>query len=425
MEHIAEDYLLKKVIQSIEEKLQWGNSKQWTTSDFQTLSDKIFDYTGVVLSVTTLKRLWGKVRYDSKPNPATLNALAQFLDYPSWQNYCAITSKQAEQARKVRIPSIRFKRSYVFMTVALITCTWLLLTFKPHSSDPENDDYTFTLKKMVRNGVPNTVIFEYDASAADGDDTILVQQSWDKRLQTQVSREAKVHHSIYYFPGFYRAKLLVNGDIVREHPLLISSDEWIVGIEQEGIPVYFQAPDFLKEGKLGIDTEQIINKNIALQPVAPWVHYSYIRSFEDLYTDNFTFETLIKNDYSTGSSVCQFSQVHIAFEGGVFIIPLSSKGCVSGLELADSKGVKSDPSGLGVDFSSWVKIQCTFNNRNGELFINDAKVYDVSLDFSPQKIIGVKYRFQGTGSVKSVCFKDRKGGVVFNDNFSENTIAQF
>ena len=424
MEHTAEDDLLKSAIQSIEERLQWGNSKQWTTPDFQTLSDRIFDHTGVVLSVTTLKRLWGKVRYDSKPNPATLNALAQFLDYPSWQNYCAITAEQAEQRRKLKIPQIKFKRPYLFMTLAVITGAWFLFTLKPTTSSPNTNDYTFTSKKLVRSGVPNTVIFEYDASAAGSDDTILIQQSWDKRLQTRVSRDAKVHHSIYYFPGFYQAKLLVNGEIVREHPLLISSDDWIVGIEQEGTPVYFQPHDYLKKGKLGIEPTQILEKNIPLQPVAPWVHYSYIKSFEDLYSNNFTFETLIKNDYSNGSGICQYSQVHIAFEGGVFIIPLSNKGCVSSLQFSDSEGIKPDPSGLGVDFSAWVKIQCNFRDRKGELFINNVKTYEVSLDFPPKKIIGVKYRFQGSGSVNSICFKDKGGNVVFSNNFSEDTIIR-
>jgi hypothetical protein len=82
-----EKQLLLLCRQLIEQMLNWGDSNIWGNDDFEQLSQQIFDKTRVQLSVSTLKRIWGKVRYESFPNAATLNALAQFLDYTSWRDF--------------------------------------------------------------------------------------------------------------------------------------------------------------------------------------------------------------------------------------------------------------------------------------------------------------------------------------------------
>ncbi|OQP42744.1 hypothetical protein A4H97_11300 [Niastella yeongjuensis] len=73
-----ERLFLSKCRSVIDEKLGWGDSREWQSQDFENLSDRIFEETTVLLSSTTLKRIWGKVPYDSVPNLSTLNALVQF-----------------------------------------------------------------------------------------------------------------------------------------------------------------------------------------------------------------------------------------------------------------------------------------------------------------------------------------------------------
>ena len=74
-------------LQLIEQKLNWGESSNWSSYDFGKLSDIIQDKTGVMLSVTTLKRLWGKLKYDNLPSITTLNTLARFLDFKDWREF--------------------------------------------------------------------------------------------------------------------------------------------------------------------------------------------------------------------------------------------------------------------------------------------------------------------------------------------------
>ena len=81
----------------VESKLNWGESKGWRHQDFESLSEKIFSETGVMLSSTTLKRIWGKLKYDSIPNSNTLNALAAFIGKENWLEFkSSVDQLQAE-----------------------------------------------------------------------------------------------------------------------------------------------------------------------------------------------------------------------------------------------------------------------------------------------------------------------------------------
>ncbi len=58
-----------------------------STGDFVRLSDVINNETGRYLSVSTLKRVWGYVRYGSFPAYYTLHTLSIFNGYADWYDY--------------------------------------------------------------------------------------------------------------------------------------------------------------------------------------------------------------------------------------------------------------------------------------------------------------------------------------------------
>jgi ketosteroid isomerase-like protein len=82
-----DEFLIEKTIALFESKTGWGNSADWTNRDFMLLSEKIQERTRVALSHVTLKRIWGKVKYDSLPNTHTLDTLVQFLGYENWRDF--------------------------------------------------------------------------------------------------------------------------------------------------------------------------------------------------------------------------------------------------------------------------------------------------------------------------------------------------
>ncbi|MBP5507800.1 MAG: hypothetical protein J6Y23_08160 [Prevotella sp.] len=66
-----------------------------TPKDFMFLHEQVYARTHVMLSVTTLKRVWGYVSYDHAPSLRTLNTLAQFLGF---QDYKQFREKSLDEA---------------------------------------------------------------------------------------------------------------------------------------------------------------------------------------------------------------------------------------------------------------------------------------------------------------------------------------
>jgi hypothetical protein len=426
-----EESAVEQSLRDIERFLGWGSGENWTTQDFSELSEKILKATGVSLSVSTLKRLWGKVNYQNKPSTATLNALVQFMGFENWQVYrqdflskSTISgnpipqSVEAESGTKSNIVLI-VGGVVVFLLIASFFIISLFLKNQTNSAAKAGQRFTFGSKMMEPIGVPNSIIFDYDASAASKTDSIFIQQSWDPKRRERVSREKKIHRSVYYYPGFFAAKLVVNDKIVKEQPLYIQTKGWLPLVEQEKVPVYLKPEDaFHTKGVMHLPLEVITKHNIPLQPVVPWISFYNMRKFEGIQTDNFIFTTEIKNDYQAGSAACQLSEIYIIIKEGAFAIPLSRKGCVSELSIFDVKGKIEDTSPLGCDLSQWVKIQLEVKNKKGKLFINNNLAYD-NLDFNipPTDILGIHYRFQGTGSVRKVVFKNTDGRLVYEEDF--------
>jgi hypothetical protein len=96
----------------VEDQLGWGQTEQWRSYDFEKLSGKIHEKTGVVLSISTLKRIFGKVSYESSPSVTTLNTLSQFVDFEDWRAFCN-SDRDNKQSAEVpnEIQSIKESRS--------------------------------------------------------------------------------------------------------------------------------------------------------------------------------------------------------------------------------------------------------------------------------------------------------------------------
>ena len=56
-------------------------------ADFQLLIQQIWEKKHAVLSLSTIKRLWGYVDSNGAPRLSTLNTLAQFLGFTDWNAY--------------------------------------------------------------------------------------------------------------------------------------------------------------------------------------------------------------------------------------------------------------------------------------------------------------------------------------------------
>lgn len=436
---LTDEILLEKAKKLVENRSGWGDSGDWTNSDFLALSEKIQQQTGVSISHVTLKRLWGKVKYDSLPNTHTLDTLAQYTGYESWREFKSrncnghvpVINSVPPPAQPVNdAPAVAptplpkkhsklIKRVSIAAAIVALPC---VLFFMPANTDKDKiipAHYTFNSKTTVAQGLPNSVVFNYEASKSPYD-SVVIQQSWDRTRQVKVSKNGTQHTSIYYYPEYYHAKLIVGNQVVKQHDLLIKTDGWTPMIIQNPVPVYLDKKDVIKNGVMQVTPQQFTANNIPLEPETPKTILCNVQDFGEIYSDDFTLETSIKNDYKQGAGVCQETKIFILCKESGIWIPLSAKGCESSLDLLFTNyyknGKQADLSAFGVDFSQFVKVKVVSKNGKADVYMNDKLVYTIPNGIAKTKIFGVDIEFAGGGTVDYVKLTNDKD-VRYDEEF--------
>jgi hypothetical protein len=423
---------IKKCLQLIEEMLNWGPGHNWASYDFEKLSSAIEDKTNVLLSITTLKRIWGKIKYDHSPTLTTLNTLARFLDYDDWRSFTkstqvdepqtpesetvAIIEKEANEPKKKRKIAIPVSLAFVFLLFAI---SFLIFSAKKEavSSAIDSSQYQFEADKIISAGVPNSVVFTYDASAADTD-SIYIVQTWDIRRKTLVSKHNNKHSAIYFYPGFFRTKLIVDSTIVKSHDLQIATNGWLCLVENDAEPLYFKKEEYQKIDRIEIDRSILKNYSLSLNPIPPRIRFFNQRDLGDLMNDNFIFETTLKNEFGDGINACRYVEVLIQCKDDIIIIPLAAKACAGAMNLyAAGKQLNSreaDLSGFGADLNEWTTLRVETVNKKMSLFVNNALAASFVFPHSPTGIVGLQYRFNGVGAVRNTWFENKSGRIVMD-----------
>jgi hypothetical protein len=282
----------------------------------------------------------------------------------------------------------------------------LIANGKPGSPVNPND-YSFSSNKIRRSGVPNSVIFSYDAAAAK--DSVFISQSWDIRRKVAVPRQEKTYSAIYYTPGYFRAKLIVGKQIVKEHDLMIGSNGWLATVgNEDAVPLYFKKEAVEKNGEVAVDEKLLSQYHIALQPSPPVLRFFNVQELGGIKSDAFIFETTLKSDFHEGTAACQRVEILILCKNDIIAIPLCAKGCVGDLTLyAGGTTVQSreaDLSKFGCDLDHWVTLRVEAKDRHMQFIVNGQTAYALTFPNAASDIVGLQYRFNGTGAVKDTRF---------------------
>ncbi|MET3882150.1 hypothetical protein ABIE54_001039 [Chitinophagaceae bacterium OAS944] len=375
------------------------------------LSEAIFDRTQIRLSVTTLKRIWGRLKYDSAPTLTTLNTLAQFAGYVDWLQFKQKEDQPGEPVvTMVPEPSGKKTRFWLvgFAGSVLLIVGVYLLFLSARQKQPHYDEgqFDFSANKVITEGVPNSVIFHYAVPRGIKPDSLFIVQTWDITRKQLVPGDKHEHSAIYYYPGFFKTKLIADGQVVKTHDLWITSGGWLCLLEDEPVPVYLKKEQYLQNGIVEV-TEAMLAPH--RKSPAQRLRIFYQREMGDLMNDNFTFETMLKNDFDDGSNACHKAQVLIQCKNDIIMIPLAAKPCVGDLSLyfcgAAAESKTADLSGFGCDLTQWTSLRVEVVNKAATIYVNNKKAYSFLFPNKPTGIVGVQYRFNGAAAVKETRFK--------------------
>lgn len=417
---------IQSCLQEIEEKLNWGPSDQWTNQDFEQLVETIFEKTGANLSLTTLKRIWGRVDYHSSPSTSTLNVLAQYLGYDHWRDFQI--KHKGDRLNKNLPNSIKEGTGYSFnlnqkvllVIVVLVALSSLFFLIDRRQVFYDPSDVIFESKK-VTTGLPNTVVFDYDVSQVIAD-SFHIQQSWDRRRRVRISPEDTQHTSFYYYPGYYHAKLIANDQIISEHEVLIESNGWTAMVERFPEPIYIEKL-ITENGYLRADLSSYIQNQSHFRDSEFWVDYYYVKDTKLIEANNFEYSCRIRNKTDLGG-ICRESRISVMCTKGRFNIPLCETGCVGNINLTLGdmylQGNRHDLSGFGCNLDDWVDFRLAVVDKNCQIFINDELKFTKAFSADLGEIAGFKFKFNGKGEIDFVRVLDQQGELWFEEAFEQD-----
>ena len=418
-----ERVLIKNIIFQISEVLQLNTPDQWQQRDFENVSIQLEEKTGINLSVSTLKRLC-KNQFQNIPQKNTLNALAQFLGYKDWYDYKVSNTVNDEKTTEKPFVkrNLKLNKKLIYIPISALAVLAVLLLIKITKPAQSYTEVKFSSRKNVSTGVPNTVVFNYDISMYDFD-SAFIQQSWDIRRRAKIAKNEMHSTSIYYYPGYHRAKLLINDHLVKEIPVYITTDGWLKLIQNPDndlIPVYVNE-NCESNGEMYMPPEIVASHNIDLSEHNYSTCFYYVNEDFSSDSDNFRLKTRIKNNIDDGALVCQVCEISVFCENARHFIQVCDPGCIASLLLKFGdryiSGSNNDLSAFGCDMNLWNDVELKIENKLVTVLLNGNEVYKTSYENSNGAIKGISYSFAGSGAIDYVQLFNKEEQLVYADDF--------
>lgn len=413
-----EDCLMRIEEQYFPEKKSRG--EMLSQRDFEFLIKRIEEKSGVKVSLSTLKRLW-KGDYDYRPHQFTLNALAGLLDFEDWHAFTA--RYRANTIATKKTTSGKNKKTVGLVIAILISLVFVsFIIILPKKEDPLHipKEIAFTVDKTMVNGVPNTVIFNYDLKGAVAD-SFSIQRSWNPKNRTSIDKTGTQLTEVYYFPGFHWAKLMANDSTIAKQRIHVTTDGWLATAKYnrlDKMPVYLNKDILYHNGQLRVSEKNF--KDSGFDNSREMVlSYFNINEFENMDSGDFEIETRVKLVQS--KTVCPYIELAIIDEKDISWFPITERGCEGTLSLkvGDTfiSGKKNDLSEFGIAMNQWNTIRLTVENQMAHFYVNKSLAFQVPSRDIRGNIMGINFHFSGEGVVDYVRLKDLKSGKTYNEEF--------
>ena len=311
--------------------------------------------------------------------------------------------------------------------VAMLAILFWLIAFRPGKQDKRKPivkgPVTFTGNKTVSQGVPSTIVFNYDVSNVVAD-SFFFQQAWNEMEKVKIDPKGHYYSNIYYYPGFHKAKLIANDSIIKRFRVHITTNGWLPLVRYsrtDNMPAYIKKNKPVVNGALHVTRSDLDSSRINMDKDFV-LSYFNVREFENTYSDNFSLDTKIMCD-SSNNLPCPGFELTIMCEEHIFFIDLTGKGCERNIAVKMGEvyenGTTSDLSSFGRDLYTWQHLQIQVAHKQATIYLDEKPVHVITFKNDFGKVMGLNFNFMGTGAIDYVKLKNGEGKLVYEDEFDK------
>lgn len=406
----------------IEQQLNWSDDTIPTRREYEILVEKIFNSTGVLLSISTVRRIWNN-DFKNLPHKSTLDALAEFAGYNDWQSF---TESQVRLEMRVKKSGgqQRVVITSIFLIVIIALSIFAFIKYQPVAIKIAGP-IVFDYYQKNNSEVPNIIVFEYDVRNIIADSFYIVESSNDYKRKKLNVKNGQLTSS-YFHPGSYEAFLLADDSVVGKLAIEIMSNSWIAMIKYhnkpQNVPYYFYEERIIENGVIGVERKEILHNHINITNDI----YLTISNTLDLGSapvKDFIYKTRVKLDSLETHLSCPKIFVELLFENDICYIPLVHYGGQSDLQLKFGNTYltsnDSNLSGFGCNIYDWQDLEIESNHNQIDVFINDQQVASFidSTDMGAFK--GFSFTFDGIGTVDFVYLSKLDNDTIYHNDFNK------
>ncbi len=413
--------LLNKLKAKIEDIAGLGDSSEWKQRDFLNLIDQIHQASGILLSLSTIRRIW--IKYHSyTPHTSTLDALAIFAGYKNYHDF-RISTETEEKEVHPPIKSVKWQwRKTVFFSLAVLVILIVIIV----SPLLKTVELSFSDSSRIIDSIPATIYFPVKSKGIKSEEIYFQPNSrTDMKLPVDMLKGLNYR---YIFPGFYQPVLWYGNRACDTTEVLLRTSGWnsyIISYDQDDKPAIRKilAEEMIRQnGYLGVD-ESFYRKNKIKIDGSLFTQYYFVSNAFNIDANNFIFEIRLKSDSIFNYPYPQF-HIGLLIDEDVAYAGFGGEDFArdNDLRFGDTylKGNTTDLSQLACNVYNWQNI--TFSNNNKEVTIlkDTLEIYKLTYTTDINTLYGFNISFLGSGRIESLSLKSRDDEIIYKETFSEH-----
>lgn len=424
---MTEQELVKKCMDLICHQSGFAVNHRLTQRDMELLCDNIEKKTNVLISLSTMKRLLNG-QFSRMPQVATLNAISNYLGYENWQDFKIKQQPKEEPAMAAPAPppaKPKRKLSFIGAGIVALVVVVVLLAYSKFSLQPSAmaKKAEFGARKTTSHDLPNTVVFNYNIDQLEGD-SFFIQQSWDRNRRVRIYKNNYTLTDIYYEPGYHKAKLIVNDQVIKTVDVSIPTNGWFfyaVPRVKGSLPVYIKKEQLAKNGIMGLEENELAQHGINNANEHIYC-YAFFPGIQPVSSDNFILKARIRVA-NIHNVACLTMMPEVYTQNSFIYFRATTPGCTSEIDAMFGEkhlsGKTNDLSGFGCDVTQWQDYEMEVRDRKATVRINGKEVFAIDYDTSAGAITGLGFISNGLVAVDHAELKGLDGRVVFSNQFTE------
>ncbi len=403
--------LLQDIKEKIEKNFEKGELQEWKNKDYEELSFQILQKTNILISSSTLKRIFGKRKTNERytPQEATLNALKEYA------NSLSASANEVQDNGSLK------KR---WVASAILIAVSVLITFYITKRD-SLDSVTATVHLERIEGKNTASAFFKLSLPHTGNDNLQIYFG-DFSDTVSVSSGTKSIAHYYKLPGIFYPRVIYDGKTINvPEPVIVRTEGWIalgtyprMKLNNTVFPIpseLLQKP----QGYLYASTSDISKCGVDTTELVQTRYYNYQDFGID--GDNFSLKLKVKNTQFWPKVQCNNVIIIVKGRNGVIQQFFPKPGCSFWIESIFSEvrknGRQHDLTALCYDLSDWTEIKIESRDKQIAFYFNDKPAYTDSYKENLGEIIGIEVHFYGTGYLDNFHLSSADGVKEYKNNF--------